>query len=149
MILPKLRMDLDIMLSPVADRPGLLIRDRLRYSATTLIIPPSPINLDSITAVGLLGSINVAFAGFDNTYTASQIAFTFYDITGKALPQGAIDVNATTAFQQYFSTTQAGGSFQVLAMFPVTGNGAEIGFVTVQIVNSLGTTTAAQISIGN
>src|ERR1700693_5806158 len=41
MILPKLRMDLDIMLSPVADRPGLLIRDRLRYSATTLISPPS------------------------------------------------------------------------------------------------------------
>jgi AmmeMemoRadiSam system protein B len=40
MILPKLRMDLDIMLSPVTDRPGLLIRDRLRYSDTTLIIPP-------------------------------------------------------------------------------------------------------------
>jgi hypothetical protein len=34
-------MDLDIMLSPVTDRPGLLIRDRLRYSDTTLIIPPS------------------------------------------------------------------------------------------------------------
>jgi AmmeMemoRadiSam system protein B len=41
MILPKLRMNLDIMLSPVTDRPGLLIRDRLRYSDTTLIIPPS------------------------------------------------------------------------------------------------------------
>jgi AmmeMemoRadiSam system protein B len=41
MILPKLRMDLDVMLSPVTDRPGLLIRDRLRYSDTTLIIPPS------------------------------------------------------------------------------------------------------------
>jgi AmmeMemoRadiSam system protein B len=40
MILPKLRMNLDIMLSPVTDRPGLLIRDRLRYSDTTLIIPP-------------------------------------------------------------------------------------------------------------
>jgi hypothetical protein len=115
----------------------------------TLIIPPAPINLDSITAVSLFGSINVAFSGFDNTYTASQIAFTFYDITGKALPQGAIDVNATSAFQQYFSSTQAGGSFQVLAMFPVSGNEAEVGFVTVQVVNSLGTTTAAQIAIGN
>jgi AmmeMemoRadiSam system protein B len=41
MILPKLRTDLDIMLSPVTDRPGLLIRDRFRYSDTTLIIPPS------------------------------------------------------------------------------------------------------------
>ncbi len=40
MILPKLRTDLDIMLSPVTDRPGLLIRDRFRYSDATLIIPP-------------------------------------------------------------------------------------------------------------
>ena len=41
MILPKLRTDLDIMLSPVTNRPGLLIRDRFRYSDSTLIIPPS------------------------------------------------------------------------------------------------------------
>lgn len=39
MILPKLRPDLDIMPSPVPDRPGLLLRDFFRYSATTLIIP--------------------------------------------------------------------------------------------------------------
>jgi hypothetical protein len=116
---------------------------------SSLTIPPSPINLDSFTAVALFGSINVAFSGFDNTYTASQLAFTFYDITGKALPQGAIDVDATAAFQQYFSTTQAGGSFQVLAMFPVSGNEAEIGFVTAQVANSLGTTSAQQIPIGN
>ncbi len=115
----------------------------------TLIIPPSAINLDSATAVRLFGSINVAFSGFDNTYTASQLAFTFYDITGKALPQGAINVDATSAFQQYFSTSQAGGSFQVLATFPVSGNEAEIGWVTVQVNNSLETTTAQQIPIGN
>jgi hypothetical protein len=115
----------------------------------TLLIPPAPINLDSATAVRLFGSINVAFSGFDNTYTASQLAFTFYDVTGKALPQGAINVDAASAFQQYFSSTQAGGSFQVLAEFPVSGNEAEIAWVTVQINNSLDTTTAQQIPIGN
>ena len=40
MILSRLRTNLDIMLSPVTDRPGLLIRDRFRYSDATLIIPP-------------------------------------------------------------------------------------------------------------
>jgi len=35
-----LRNDLDIMPSPVEDRPGLLLRDSLRYSDTILIIPP-------------------------------------------------------------------------------------------------------------
>ncbi|HBY64053.1 MAG TPA: AmmeMemoRadiSam system protein B [Solibacterales bacterium] len=38
--LPRLRMDLDFMPSPVPDRPGLLIRDPYRYSDTTLIVPP-------------------------------------------------------------------------------------------------------------
>jgi len=113
----------------------------------SLTIPASPIILDSATAVGLLGSLNVAFSGFDNTYSASQLAFTFYDLTGKALPQGTINADAGGAFQQYFATTQAGGMFALLATFPVTGNSAEIGFVTVQIANSIGTTTTQQINV--
>jgi hypothetical protein len=40
MILPQLRTNLDVMLSPVRDRPGLLIRDFFRYSDATLIVPP-------------------------------------------------------------------------------------------------------------
>ena len=38
--LARLRMNLDFMPSPVADRPGLLIRDSYHYSPATLIIPP-------------------------------------------------------------------------------------------------------------
>ena len=114
-----------------------------------LVIPPSPVIIETVTAIRLFGSLNVAFSGFDNTYSASQLAFTFYDLTGKALPQGVIDVDATSAFQQYFSATQAGGAFQMLATFPVTGNTAEIGFVTAGITNSAGVTTAQQIPIGN
>jgi hypothetical protein len=114
---------------------------------TLLTIPPSPVILDTATAVGLLGSLNVAFAGFDNSYSASQLAFTFYDLTGKTLPQGVINADAGSAFQQYFATTHAGGSFALLATFPVTGNSAEIGFVTIQITNSIGATTTQQITV--
>jgi len=38
--LPRLRADLEFMPSPLNDRPGLLIRDSMGYSDTTLIIPP-------------------------------------------------------------------------------------------------------------
>jgi MEMO1 family protein len=38
--LPALRSGLDFMPSPVADRPGLLIRDRMQYSDQVLIFPP-------------------------------------------------------------------------------------------------------------
>jgi len=116
---------------------------------STLAIAPSPITLDSFTAVRQYGALNVAFSGFDNTYSASQLAFTFYDLKGLALPQGAIDVDAATAFRQYFDTTQAGGSFALLATFPVTGVTSQIGFVSAQITNSAGATTAQQIPFGN
>jgi len=39
-LLPALRPDLDLMPSPVPDRPGLLIRDPLGYASAVLIIPP-------------------------------------------------------------------------------------------------------------
>ncbi len=117
----------------------------------TLTIPPSAINLadDTFSAVRLFGSLNVSFGGIDNTYSASQVAFMFYDLTGKVLPQGAITVDAATAFQQYFSTTQAGGTFQVLAEFPVTGSTTLIGAVTAQITNSQGASTTLQIPFVN
>jgi AmmeMemoRadiSam system protein B len=41
MILPRLRLDLDIMVSPIKDRPGILMRDTFKFSDATLIIPPS------------------------------------------------------------------------------------------------------------
>lgn len=119
------------------------------HQQISLVIPGSTVVIDSVTAVRQLGALNVAFSGFDNTYSASQLAFTFYDLTGKALPQGAINVNAATAFQQYFSSTQAGGAFQLLATFPVTGDTSQIGYVTAQFTNSAGSTTAQQIAIGN
>jgi AmmeMemoRadiSam system protein B len=37
--LPRLRLDLEFMASPLPDRPGLLIRDPFHYSDATLIIP--------------------------------------------------------------------------------------------------------------
>lgn len=40
MILPRLRTDLDFMVSPDPKQPGLLIRDTFRYSDLMLVIPP-------------------------------------------------------------------------------------------------------------
>ena len=39
-MLPRLRVDLDFMPSPVPEKPGLLIRDPFHFSDATLIIPP-------------------------------------------------------------------------------------------------------------
>jgi hypothetical protein len=117
----------------------------------TLTIPPSEINLseDTFSAIRHFGSLNVSFGGIDNTYSASQIAFTFYDTKNLPLPQGAIGVDEASAFRQYFRNTPAGGMFQILAEFPVTGITALIGAVTVQITNSQGTITTPSIPFEN
>ena len=39
-VLPRLRVNLDFMPSPVEDRPGLLMRDGFHYTPATLIVPP-------------------------------------------------------------------------------------------------------------
>ena len=39
-LLPRLRVNLDFMPSPVEDRPGLLMRDGFHYTPATLIVPP-------------------------------------------------------------------------------------------------------------
>ncbi len=115
----------------------------------SLTITPSPVVLDSANAIREMGSVNVSFSGFDNTYSASRLAFTFYDVNGNALPQGAIQVDAKPQFQPYFSSTKTGGAFSLLARFPVTGSTAQLGYVTAQITSSAGTTTATKIAIGN
>lgn len=53
--LPKLRLDLEFLPSPVPERPGLLIRDPYRYSDSTLIVPP-PLT----RALGLLDGAHTA-----------------------------------------------------------------------------------------
>jgi hypothetical protein len=113
----------------------------------SLIIPPAPIILDTAGAVRRVGDLDVSITGLDNTYSASQLAFTFYDSTGATIAPGVISVNATTAFHQYFFTAdQAGGQFALLATFPVAGDVTLIAAFNVQISNSVGATKSQTIS---
>ncbi len=43
--LPRLRADIDVMPSPIAEQPGLLIRDPFRYSDKVLVFPPEWVGL--------------------------------------------------------------------------------------------------------
>jgi HYDIN/CFA65/VesB-like, Ig-like domain len=115
----------------------------------TLVIAPSPVMLDTAASIRKFGEIDVSVSGFDNTYSASQLAFTFYDVNGNALSPGAIRVDETSEFEQYFAATQTGGIFGLLAKFPVTGDTSQIISVDVQVTNSAGVTTAQKVPIGN
>jgi MEMO1 family protein len=110
MILPKLRRDLDIMLSPVADRPGLLIRDCFQYSDATLIIPPVLIpglllfdgmrtNLDLQAELTRLGGPEIGGAANHLIEALSQAGF-LEDETYSTLKQGRLLAFAESPVRQ-------------------------------------------------
>jgi hypothetical protein len=82
-----LRGDLDFMPSPVEDRPGLLIRDSLRYSDAVLIIPPPLVQ---------------CLACFDGQQTRLDLRAMLVEISGQLevgdLEEQIIDVLARSGF---------------------------------------------------
>ncbi len=112
----------------------------------TLSIAPAPVSVTSSSGDMTAGVLDVNVAGFDNTYSISQLSFTFYDNSSNVIRPGAITVNAASQFQSYFATTQAGGMFTMLATFPFTGNSGTVAGVNVQIENSAGTITTQRIA---
>jgi Abnormal spindle-like microcephaly-assoc'd, ASPM-SPD-2-Hydin len=113
----------------------------------SLTIAPAPIMLDTAGAVRRVNDLDVSIVGLDNTYSASQLAFTFYNSTGATIAPGVISVDATSSFHQYFFTSnQAGGQFALLATFPVAGDVNAIAAFDVQITNSVGATKTQHVS---
>jgi hypothetical protein len=81
--------------------------------------------------------------GFDNTYSAGPLSFTFYDTSGKVI--GApINFNAAAQFHDLFFTGNTyGGLFSLQATFPVSGDITKVGSVNISLANSAGTTTSS------
>ena len=108
-------------------------------ATTTLTIPATPISIETATATQRTGDLDIQLTGFDNTYSAGVMTFTFSDISGKALPP--IHADFTQDFRTFFTATQAGSMFQVRVSFPVTGDPSGISSVEVQLSNSAGVQT--------
>jgi hypothetical protein len=91
-------------------------------------------------------NVQLQVNGWDNTRSASQVVFTFYNSSGAQIAPGPITVAATAPFQQYFAASDMAGVFGVTAFFPVTGDSDEVVAAVVQIANSVGTVESMQIT---
>jgi hypothetical protein len=105
---------------------------------TSLIVTPTPVLFDTIHGVRRVNDLDVSITGYDNTYSVSQLAFTFYDAAGAIMQPGTIRVDAAPNFRLYYASTPAGGAFAFLATFPVTGDATQVSGVDVQMANSAG-----------
>jgi hypothetical protein len=116
---------------------------------TSIMLAPLPVQVDNAAATAIAGDLNIQVWGFDNTYSAGEMSFTFYDDTGAAIGSGPVQADFGSAFLNYFTTSTDGGAFAMLVTFPITGNAAEVGSVNVQMTNSAGTTAITQLGFLN
>ncbi|MGI8990206.1 MAG: choice-of-anchor D domain-containing protein [Bryobacteraceae bacterium] len=128
---------------------------RIRFGdfldTATLVVPPDVAGVDQIRATRAAAGIAVEVIGFDNTRSASRLAFTFFDndgntVNGNTVNGSAISVDATDAFHGYFQTSGLGGMFALTASFPVTGGADRIAGVQVDLVNSQGSAHSQRVS---
>ncbi len=110
----------------------------------SLTIAPAPIGIQSVRPARTAFNVTVDIAGYDNTRSAGQAAFTFYDTSGTAM--ATIRADASAEFRRYFVASVVGGAFLLHAVFPVNGNTTEIAGVEVEMVNSTGTSRAPRAS---
>jgi hypothetical protein len=114
---------------------------------STLTIPPAVVGLEATQAQRTSAGIDLRITGFDNTRTISKITFTCFDQSGTALNPGAITVDASAAFRQFFASSDLGGAFALHAFIPVLGNPAQVAAVEVKIVNAAGTAQTSRLPV--
>ena len=116
-------------------------------ATTTATIAPAPITVTQATATPSTTGLEVSMTGFDNTYTAGHMSFTFYDRSGNRL--GApIQADFTPQFENFYQgpAKGMGSAFQMLVSFPATGNIGEVGSVVVQLTNTAGSVTVSGLN---
>jgi hypothetical protein len=108
------------------------------YQMTPITIPPALITIDTTSASNQIsGQLDVEVTGFDNTYSAGAMSFTFFDTTGKQVGS-AIAADFTPQFKSYFAAQSSGSAFLMRVSFPVLGTQTLIGTVQVTLTNTAG-----------
>ena len=113
----------------------------------TMDVPIAPVVVDTTRATRTPAGIEVRTTCFDTSRSATRLAFTFFDRQARVVAPGAIQVDGSQAFRQYFLTTDFGGMFTLLAVFPVRGDASQIGTVEIELINSLGATSTGRVQI--
>ncbi len=113
----------------------------------TVDVPNAPVVVDTARAARTAAGIEVQTTGFDTSRSATRLTFTFFDRQERAVAPGAIQVDGSQAFRQYFLTTGFGSIFTLLAVFPVRGDASQIGAVEIELVNSLGATSSGRVPV--
>ena len=105
---------------------------------------PAPIAIASSGATSRANQLDVVISGFDNTYSAGAMSFTFFDRNGGSI--ASISADFTADFRAFFQNQTAGSSFLMRLTFGVTGDVSKVGAVEVALNNSVGTVRTPRLN---
>jgi|HubBroStandDraft_5_1064220.scaffolds.fasta_scaffold45071_2 hypothetical protein len=101
-------------------------------------IAPAPISIETATASNqITGQLDVAVIGYDNTYSAGPMTFTFFDANNKMIGS-PVTADFASNFQSYFAMYTSGSSFLARMSFQVQGNALTVATVTATLNNNAG-----------
>ncbi|MBZ5601866.1 MAG: hypothetical protein LAO79_06140 [Acidobacteriia bacterium] len=107
-------------------------------ATTTLTVAPAPITIEAASASNQrLGELDIQIVGFDNTYSAGAMSFTFFDAAGKTIGS-PIAADFTPNFRTFYSGAAVGSAFLMRVSFPVQGDQTQVAKVQVTLTNSAG-----------
>ena len=111
--------------------------------ASVQIAGTAPV-LTATQGIRTANTVEARITGYDNTRSASQLSFTFYDISGNAIAPGANRVDASGEFTRFFANSDLGGVFLFRGVFPVTGDAAQVASYEVTVTDGVGTTKSSR-----
>jgi hypothetical protein len=114
---------------------------------TTVSIAPTPVAIDTLTAVRRTNDLDVLLIGYDNTYSTGVMTFTFFDTSGRAIEPGVIRSDFTSDFRAFFNKASAGSAFSARVTFPVTGDASKVAEVEVELSNSAGSARTPRVAL--
>ena len=114
-------------------------------TSTSFTIVSAPLTLSAVSAGRGPNRVDIAMTGFDNTYTAGSMAFTFYDHNGNTLG-GVVPADFTSNFRTFYQGQTVGSAFQLGINFPLAGDATVLGGVEVSLSNSVGVVRTQRLS---
>jgi len=117
----------------------------------TIQIAPAVPAIGAVTATTTASGFQVAITGYSNTREASQALLQFTPAAGQTLQTTSLTVSLSSASTTWFQSStsdQYGSQFILTLPFTVTnGSASAIGSVSVQLVNSQGTSTSSSATL--
>jgi hypothetical protein len=117
-----------------------------QQAALDVPLMAAPVVIATTAIKRVANAIELVIKGFDNTRTASSMAFRFSGTTGQSLHTEPIQKDVGASFRDYFKNAPLGGMFSLRAVFMVSGDTEQVAGLQFEMTNAAGSVSSAKLT---